>query len=54
MVYLGEGGRVPYLNKDSIVRNVEEVLGECWGKRSLIWIRFTSLMTWFIMMICMH
>lgn len=31
MVYLGEGGRVPYLNKNNIVRNVEETLEECWN-----------------------
>lgn len=32
MVYLGEGGRIPYLNKDNIVRNVEETLEECWNR----------------------
>ena len=31
MVYLGEGGRIPYLDKNNIVRNVEETLGECWN-----------------------
>lgn len=31
MTYLGKGGQIPYLNKETIVRNVEEVLEECWG-----------------------
>lgn len=31
MTYLGEGGKIPYLSKDSIVRQVEDVLSECWN-----------------------
>lgn len=31
MAYLGEGGRIPYLCKDDIVGEVENVLEKCWS-----------------------
>ena len=30
MAYLGEGGKIPYLSKNEIVKKAEEVLEECW------------------------
>lgn len=30
MTYLGEGGQIPYLRKEDIVKEAENLLGECW------------------------
>ena len=30
MVYLGEGGRIPYLSKDEIAKRAREVLDKYW------------------------
>lgn len=30
MVYLGEGGQIPYLGRDEIVQRAETLLDECW------------------------
>lgn len=31
MIYLGKGGRIPYLSREKIEEKTEEVLEKCWG-----------------------
>ena len=30
MIYLGKGGQIPYLAKDKITKEVDNLLEECW------------------------